>query len=184
VPIKLRLTVPGKLTLPTRSLRAVAGMLTVRELRTVPAVMLLTVPGVLTVNNKLRDQPTETTALAVPTMTVLTVTELTKLRRLTVPRMLTNTDLRNVVNKLTVTTSRKSGMLLTTDLRAVGNKVAVVTVATVAVLIVTVPGPNRRTDARLTVTMAAMSGTEGTGAAMTVSVVTVPTMTMTVTVGP
>jgi hypothetical protein len=55
--------------------------------------------------------------------------------------------------------------------------VVTVTMATVAVLIVTIPGPNRRTDARLTVTMAAMSGTEATGAAMTVSGVTVATMT-------
>jgi hypothetical protein len=36
-----------------------------------------------------------------------------------------------------------------------------VAVATVAVLIVTIPGPNRRTDTRLTVTMAVDSGTRG-----------------------
>jgi hypothetical protein len=53
-----------------------------------------------------------------------------------------------------------------------------------SILIVTVPGPNRRTDARLTVTMAAMSETEATGAAMTGAMVKVATMTMTVTVGP
>jgi hypothetical protein len=50
-------------------------MLTVRELRTLHAVMLLTVPGVLTVINKLRDQPTETAALAVPSVIVLNVNQ-------------------------------------------------------------------------------------------------------------
>jgi hypothetical protein len=84
-------------------------------------------------------------------VTVLTVTELTKLRRLIVPRMLTNSDLRTVVNN--VTTCRKSGMLLTMDLWTVGNKLTVtevavvtVTVATVAVLIGAFPGPNRDRD--------------------------------------
>jgi hypothetical protein len=62
-----------KLTVPTRPLRAVAGMLTVRELRTVHTVMLRTVPEVLTVINKLRDQPTETAALAVPSVIGLNV---------------------------------------------------------------------------------------------------------------
>jgi hypothetical protein len=59
-------------------------------------------------------------------------------------------------------------MMLTTDFRTVGNKMTMtevavgsMTVATVAVLIVTVPGPNRRTDTRLTVTMAVESGTRG-----------------------
>jgi hypothetical protein len=37
--------------------------------------MLLTVPGVLTVINKLRDQPTETAALAVPTVIMLNVNQ-------------------------------------------------------------------------------------------------------------
>jgi hypothetical protein len=74
VPIKLN-DRAWKLTVPTRPLRAVAGMLTVRELRTVHTVMLLIVPGVLTVINKLRDQPTGTAALAVPSVIVLNVNQ-------------------------------------------------------------------------------------------------------------
>jgi hypothetical protein len=68
-------------------------------------------------------------------------------------------------------------MMLTTDLRTVGNKLTVtevavgsmavtgvtvsMTVATVAVLIVTVPGSSRGTDTRLNVTVAVETGTRG-----------------------
>jgi hypothetical protein len=87
---------------------------------------MMTVPGALTVNVVLLDQPTEMTALAVPTVSVSELTE----RRKLVPEVLTNTDLRTVVHNLIVTTSRKSRMLITnTDLRTVVIKLLVTEMA-------------------------------------------------------
>jgi hypothetical protein len=140
------------MTVPTRLLVVVTGVLASRSFREVHVVMMLTVPRVLA-GSTLRDQ--RVTAPSV-TVTVLTVTRLMECSRLAVPGKFAISTLQFVANYLLPSQrSMVTGLVVTEMTRVSMNGMTVTVTVTVSSgpVLTDSPSPNHRSDGRLTMTV-------------------------------